>query len=97
MAAKSGVYIQGLREITRGMEKAGVDVEELKDVMGRIADEATRIMQPLIPKRSGALRASARGNRAKGKAVVTITARREADRIAGILREISLLVSVDPL
>jgi ATP-dependent Clp protease adapter protein ClpS len=32
-----------------------------------------------------------------GKAVVTITARREADRIAGILREISLLVSVDPL
>lgn len=68
----SGVYIQGLREITRAMEKAGVDVEELKDVMGRIASKATDVMQPFIPKRSGALRASARGNRAKGKAVVTI-------------------------
>lgn len=70
--AKSGVYITGLREITKAMEKAGVDVEELKDVMGGIATEATQVMQPFIPSRSGALRASARGNRAKGKAVVTI-------------------------
>lgn len=68
----SGVYITGLREMTRAMEKAGVDVEELKDVMGDIATEATRVMQPYIPSKSGALRASARGNRAKGKAVVTI-------------------------
>jgi hypothetical protein len=70
--AKSGVYITGLREMTRAMEKAGVDVEELKGVMGDIAAEATRVMSPFIPTRSGALRTSARGNRAKGKAVVTI-------------------------
>jgi hypothetical protein len=70
--SKAGIYVSGLREITRGMEKAGVDVEELKDVMGRIAAEATDVMQPFIPTRSGRLRASARGNRAKGKAVVTI-------------------------
>lgn len=70
--AGEGVYVTGLREITRAMEKAGVDVEELKDVMGDIASEATNVMQPLIPSRSGSLRASARGNRAKGKAVVTI-------------------------
>jgi hypothetical protein len=70
--AKTGVYVQGLREITRAMEKAGVDVEELKDAMAAVADRATAVMRPLIPHRSGALRATARGNRAKGKAVVTI-------------------------
>jgi ATP-dependent Clp protease adapter protein ClpS len=32
-----------------------------------------------------------------GKAVVTIAARREADRVASVLREIALLVSVDRL
>lgn len=66
------VYVEGLREITRSMERAGVDVEELKDVMGAIASEATQTMLPFIPRRSGALRASARGNRAKGVARVTI-------------------------
>lgn len=67
-----GVYVQGLREITAGLVKAGVDLEDLKDVMGQIATRATETMRPHIPTRSGALRASARGNRAKGKAVVTI-------------------------
>lgn len=79
---KSGLYVQGLREITRGFEKAGVDVEELKDVMGPIADEAVRVMKPFIPEKSKALQASARGNRAKGKAVVTI-GRGKTARYAG--------------
>lgn len=72
MSSTSGVYITGLREITRGMERAGVDVEDLKDVMGRVATEAADTMQPFVPARSGKLRASVRGNRAKGKAIVTI-------------------------
>jgi hypothetical protein len=72
MTSSSGVYVSGLREITRGMEAAGVDVDDLKDVMGRIAAEAADVMAPFIPVKTGALRASARGNRAKGKAVVTI-------------------------
>lgn len=71
MGALRGVHIEGLREMTRAMEKAGVDVEELKDVMGDIAAEASRVMQGFTPTKSGALRASIRGNRAKGKAVVT--------------------------
>lgn len=66
-----GVHIQGLRETTRAFERAGVDVEELKDVMGHIASEATDTMQGFMPRRSGALIGSTRGNRAKGKAVVT--------------------------
>lgn len=68
----TGVHIQGLREITRAMERAGVEVEDLKEVMGEIAAEATQVMQPLIPSRTGRLRATARGNRAKGAATVTI-------------------------
>jgi hypothetical protein len=66
-----GVHVEGLREITRAMERAGVDVEELKDVMGSIAAEASRVMQGFTPTRTGALRNSIRGNRAKGKAEVT--------------------------
>lgn len=72
MAAVTGVHIEGLRETTRALERAGVQINDLKDVMGGIAAEATRVMQGFIPSVSGALRASARGNRAKGKAVVTI-------------------------
>ena len=67
-----GVYITGLRETTRALEKAGVDVEDLKDVMGRVATVAADTMTPLVPRRSGLLAASVRPNRAKAKAVVTL-------------------------
>lgn len=70
--SSGGVHIEGLRETTRAMEKAGVDVEDLKEVMGRIATEASDTMQGFMPHRSGALRASTRGNRAKGKAIVMV-------------------------
>lgn len=67
-----GVAVEGLRDLTRSLEQAGVEVDELKDVMGTIAAEAAETMRPFIPSRSGRLRGSARGNRAKGKAVVTV-------------------------
>lgn len=65
------VRVEGLNEMTRAFAAAGVDVEELKDVMGGIAAEAASTMQRFVPSRTGRLRASVRGNRAKGKAVVT--------------------------
>ncbi|HWI43268.1 MAG TPA: hypothetical protein VNS81_06580 [Nocardioides sp.] len=67
-----GVKVTGLRETVRELEKIGVEIDDLKDGMARIAAKATQVMQGFIPSRSGKLRASARGNRAKGKAVVTI-------------------------
>lgn len=73
-----GVHIQGLREITRAFEKAGVEVDDLKDVMGAIATEASQTMTPLLPHRTGALQATARPNRAKGKAIVTVGTARVA-------------------
>lgn len=76
MAAKAGIYITGLRETTRAMEQAGVDLEDLKDVMGAIASEAAETMRAFIPTRTGKLRASARGNRAKGNATVTVGTKR---------------------
>ena len=68
---KSGVYVEGLRETVRNLEKLGADVDDLKDVMGSIASRAADVMQGFTPKVTGKLQASIRGNRAKGKAVVT--------------------------
>lgn len=65
-------YVSGLRETVKQLEALGTDVDDLKDTFAAIAAEAVDVMQPLIPSRSGKLRASARGNRAKNKAVVTI-------------------------
>lgn len=87
--AFTGVYVEGLRDMTRSFEKAGVDVEELKDVMGDVAAEHATVLARLVPvgspfvkgrrwslaggsRNPGALRASVRGNRAKGRALVTI-------------------------
>ncbi|RYB91000.1 hypothetical protein EUA93_18875 [Nocardioides oleivorans] len=67
-----GVHVAGLNETTRAFEKAGVDVEELKDAMGAVAAEGADVMQGFI--RKGATRKlhdSVRGNRAKGRAIVT--------------------------
>jgi hypothetical protein len=70
--ASTGIYVEGLRETSRALEKAGVDVEDLKDVMGAIATEASNTLAPLLPRHTGRLAGSTRPNRAKGKAVVTI-------------------------
>lgn len=72
MTRQTGVHVEGLRETVRDLEKFGVEVAELKDVMGEIAAVAAETAKPFIPSLSGDLRASARGNRAKNKAVVTV-------------------------
>ena len=60
----AGLYVSGLRETTRALERAGVEVEELKEVMGAIATEGAQTMQGFLPRVSGRLVASTRGNRA---------------------------------
>jgi len=64
--------VEGLKDTTRAFEQAGVEVEDLKDVMGGIATEAAGVMKGFIPVASGRARDSIRGNRAKGKAIVTL-------------------------
>ena len=63
--------VQGLRQVVKDLLEIGVDLEDLKDAMADVAKAATDVAQAAAPTRSGALRASIRGNRAKGKAVVT--------------------------
>lgn len=66
-----GTYVEGLRATIKSLEALGVEVEDMKEVMAEIASDAARVASQHAPSRTGALRASIRGNRAKGKAVVT--------------------------
>lgn len=65
------VQVEGLTKTIRGLQKAGVEVDDLKDAFADIAAKGARLASSFAPVRSGKLRASIRGNRAKNKAVVT--------------------------
>lgn len=65
-----GVQVEGLKELVRALENAGVDVKDLKEVFQPIARAGAEVTKRLAPVRSGALRKSVRGNRAKNKAVI---------------------------
>lgn len=71
MAVTPGTRVEGLQRTIRALQALGVDLEDLKDTMAEIAQEAKEIAASEAPDRSGALRASIRGNRAKSKAVVS--------------------------
>jgi len=64
------IKVEGIPQLNRDLKKLGVDMEDLKDAMGRLADMGAKSAAGFAPKRSGALAASIRGNRAKSKAVV---------------------------
>lgn len=66
------VQVEGLREMTRDLERAGVEVADLKESYGRIAAEGADTLRGYTPRRTGNLAASARGSKAKNKATVTI-------------------------
>lgn len=77
------VAVQGMREMIRDLIRAGVDVEDVKDALAEVAKVGAYVAANLAPRRSGALVATIRGNRAKGKAVVT--AGRARVRYAGVV------------
>ncbi|MGC4940946.1 hypothetical protein [Kribbella sp. DT2] len=70
--AKGGVRIVGLNKVVRSLTQVGVGVDDLKSAFGEIAAKGARITAGLAPSRTGRLAGSARGNRAKNKAVVTV-------------------------
>ena len=70
MAANSegAVRVEGLRELTRALGKAGVDAADQKELMHEIGMVVVRAaQQPVV---TGALEASMRASRTKGKAIV---------------------------
>jgi hypothetical protein len=73
-----GVKVEGMRDTVRALEAAGAEVDDLKDVMGSIANAAADYMRGVVPVGSrlqsgrAHVRDTIRPNRAKGAAVVTI-------------------------
>lgn len=65
-----GTHVEGLRETVKALEAAGVEVADLKEAMARVAAAGAEIVARHVPVVSGKLRASVRGNKAKGKAEV---------------------------
>ena len=65
------IKVEGLTRLTRDLEKLGIELSDLKDAMAKLADMGAQAAIRHAPKRTGALAASIRGNRAKSKAVVT--------------------------
>jgi hypothetical protein len=81
--ANGGIRVTGLSKAVRELQGLGVDVDDLKEAFGSIAAEAARTAAGFAPSRSGRLRGSIRGNRAKNKA--TVTAGRARVPYAGVI------------
>lgn len=66
----SGIYVKGLRETVRSMERFGVEAEDLKAAFIKIGSDVASEAQALAPKQSGALAASIRPSKTKNKSVI---------------------------
>jgi len=71
MALDGGVRVEGLNRLVRDLQALGLEVDDLKDAFGEIAAAGADLAAGFAPRRTGALAASVRGNRAKAKAVVS--------------------------
>lgn len=67
-----GVRVEGLRNVTRALRGLGLDVADLKDAFAAVSALGAQKVAARIPRRSGRLAGTARGNRAASRAVVTI-------------------------
>ncbi len=66
----SGVHVEGLTKLIRGLERAGIEVQDLKEAFSSISKQAASLASSFAPRVSGRLAASVRGNKAKNKAVI---------------------------
>jgi len=63
--------IANLGQTVRALIALGVDVDDLKDAFGDIAQQGAQIAASHAPRLSGRLAGDVRGNRARSKAVIT--------------------------
>lgn len=68
--AGGSVKVEGLNKTLTALQRTGVEVGDLKDAMAAIAAEGARLASGFAPVRTGRLRNTIRGNKAKAKAVV---------------------------
>lgn len=71
MARLSGYRVDGLYQVVGALIAIGLEVDDLKSAFSSIADTGAQLAARYAPRRTGALAADIRGNRAKSKAVVT--------------------------
>lgn len=73
-----GIEVEGLKETTKALLAAGAELDDLKDVLASVANEAAESMRGHVPvgsvlqKGRAHLRDTIRPNRAKGAAIVTL-------------------------
>jgi hypothetical protein len=70
--AKGSVSIEGLNQKIKALQELGVELDDIKEVFAEIAKDGAELASSFAPVKSGALSGTARGNRAKNKAVVTV-------------------------
>lgn len=68
--AGGGIRVENLTRTVRQLKALGLDISDLKDAFAAIAAEAAAVVTRHVPRRSGAIAGSVRGNRAQSKAVV---------------------------
>lgn len=66
------VRVSGLRDLVRNLERAGVDAQDIKDVMEDAGTIVARRASWLAPRRTGKLANDIRVNKAKTKASVSV-------------------------
>ncbi len=66
------VRVEGRAELARALRQMTGDLSDLKDANAAVADLVAQAASSRAPRRSGALAASVRGNRAAGRATVTV-------------------------
>jgi hypothetical protein len=66
----SGVTIEGLNKTVRTLEKAGVEIQDLKAAFKKVSDLVTGEAKARVPVKTGKLQASIRSGNSKNKAVV---------------------------
>lgn len=71
-----GTSITGLRDTIRAFEMCGVDVQDLKDVFARLADEVRDDAKRRAPKRSGNLERRIKSSRMKSGAMIYVSGTR---------------------
>lgn len=64
------IAVDGLNDVVRALRKAGVDVNEIRDVFGKISAEAAAIISAHTPVLTGRARRSIRGSRQVRRALV---------------------------
>ena len=62
--------VENLNQTVRALQRAGVEVSDLKATFSAISAEGARMASSFAPKRTGRLAGSVRGNKAKNKAVI---------------------------